>query len=180
MAKLVFGEENVMSISFHAPLRATEIPLTSALESAPNNERSINIEPKTNLLSASEENNDFSKIEFPKLMNHNTYGTSPKIINMCIQCLNKILNRMAWDSYLATVGSYLPRRHTSSATIKVQPTTISRRTTLIQGTKCFTGRRPSKDSSKRTKIKRPKICTLMLTIMSQTQQDIDLYCPTSY
>ncbi|CAH1106483.1 unnamed protein product [Psylliodes chrysocephalus] len=152
MAKLAFGEENVMPISFYAPLRATEIPSTLALESASNNERSIDIEPKT-MLSASEENNDSSKIEFPKVMNllqaqHNTYGTSPKITNMCIQSLNKILTRMAWDSYLATASSYFPRRHTSRATIKVQPTTISQRTTLIQGTKRFTGSRPSKDSSK--------------------------------
>ncbi|CAH1110853.1 unnamed protein product [Psylliodes chrysocephalus] len=152
-----------MSISFYASLRATEIPSTSALDSdsAPNNKRSIDIKLKTNLLSVSEENNDFLKIEFPKLINllqahQNTYGTSPKIINMCIQRLNKILTRTVWDSYLATASGYFPRRYTSRATIKVQPTTISQRTTLIQRTKRFTGGRPSKDSSKRRKIKRPR------------------------
>lgn len=68
-----------------------------------------------------------------------------------MQCLKKISTRTAWHSYLATADSYLPRKHTSRATIKVQPTTIIQRTTLIQGTRRSAGGRPSNDSSLKQK-----------------------------
>lgn len=91
MAKLAFCEENVMPISFYEPLRATEIPSTSASESGfeRNNDRNMYIKSRTNnLMTTSEEyNNDSSKefIEFMTLLQaqHNTYGTSPKVINLC-------------------------------------------------------------------------------------------------
>lgn len=169
MAKLAFGEENVMPLTFYESLR-TEIPLTSASTSAfdcdalvPDNQKSIDIESQsTSIISNPEENNnDSSKTKFTEFLtllqnHHNTHGTSSKILNLCIQRLKKISTRTTWDSYLATAGSYLPRRHTSKAAIKVQPTTLSRRKTLIQGTKRFAGGRPSKDSLKRRKIKRPR------------------------
>jgi len=61
--------------------------------------------------------NNFSKYQ----------STSLPILSKCIQRLENVKTATGWDSFLATAGSSVSLRHRSRASIRVQPTTISRR-----------------------------------------------------
>lgn len=59
---------------------------------------------------------------FPKYQ-----STSLPILSKCIQRLENVKTATGWDSFLATAGSSISLRHRSRASIRVQPTKISRR-----------------------------------------------------
>lgn len=61
--------------------------------------------------------NNFSKYQ----------STSLPILSKCIQRLENVKTATGWDSFLATAGSSISLRHRSRASIRVQPTTVSRR-----------------------------------------------------
>jgi hypothetical protein len=82
--------------------------------------------------------------------------TSISVLTKCINRLLKVKSNRTWESFLSTAGSNISLRHRTNATIRVQPTTISRRKPgITRGTKRLPVGRPL-NSDKPKKLKRKR------------------------
>lgn len=87
---------------------------------------------------------------------HQTYGSSPTIINRCLKRLQNVKHRGAWDTYLSSFGTNIGIRKRSGAAIRVQPTALARRKAgVTKGSKRLpSGRPPSCETRSTFKRKR--------------------------
>jgi len=151
IAKVAFGEQ-VLDKSFYDPFLKVEAVIEQRNETEINNTNINNDKnvQKLNLIepipSSSSESNDSSKFEnVLNLLNlcNTSYGSSSTGIKKLEQRLKKIKSKGQWENFLHTAGNCVPLRNRDGATIKVQPTTIARRSAgITKGSKRLLAGRP--------------------------------------
>lgn len=117
---------------------------------------SINENPQI-LQTAKNKDEDISMENITLLMKNldTKFGSSASGLKMIEKRLKKISTEGMWESFLHTAGSSVPIRRRSGTTIKVQPTSIARRSlTLTRGSKRFPVGRPATQDQLKNKRKR--------------------------
>ncbi|KAJ8929993.1 hypothetical protein NQ314_017264 [Rhamnusium bicolor] len=169
MAILALGD-NAQKREFYAPIaiRNTDNSNSNENDSAPDvlqiqtattsETVSSNINPLMEVVNGK---NDEADTLFQKLIDtiktkHQTYGSSPTIINRCVKRLQNVKHRGAWDTYLSSFGTDINIRKRSGAAICVQPTALARRKARVtKGSRRLpSGRPPSCETQRTCKRKR--------------------------
>lgn len=97
-------------------------------------------------------------------LNDESYGSSMNGISKLEERLKKIKNHDQWESFLHTVVNFIPLRKRDGVAIRVQPTTIVRRTAGIsKGSKRLPAGRPPL-GEKTAKKKRKRILGLSINL----------------
>jgi len=175
LAKLAFGDV-VQEKEFYLPLvpdithnfSATSeitfncLPSTSNTIEFPDDTNNF-INNNTNTSSEIIQNKDLAKKYKEKICslisnNFSKYqSTSLPILSKCIQRLENVKTATGWDSFLATAGSSISLRHRSRASIRVQPTTLSRRKPgITRGSQRLPVGRPVNSIKKKKIVKRKR------------------------
>lgn len=118
---------------------------------------SINENPLTLQIAKNEDNENISMENITLLMKNLDikFGSSTSGLKMIETRLKKICTEGMWESFLHTAGSSVPIRRRSGTAIKVQPTSIVRRSlTLTRGSKRFPVGRPATQEQLKKKRKR--------------------------
>lgn len=164
IAKIAFGEQ-VLDKSIYDPFFKIEAIIEQRSETGFNNTNINNDKndknvQKLNLIepmpSSSSESNDSSKFEnVLNLLNlcNTSYGSSSTGITKLELRLKKIKSKGQWENCLHAAGNCVPLRNRDGATIKVQPTTIARRSAgVTKGSKrLLAGRPPLGGNTKKRK-----------------------------
>lgn len=170
MAKLAFGEK-VQPISFYEPLQSTVNKSSDPPEILNEKTISVNVNSQNKDICDADGGNDaddrghnvesssdaesFDMVVKLLREHHMTFGTSCATKQKVIKRLKSIKTKTSWESFLNTAGSSISLRHRTNLTIKVQPTSISRRKVgTTRGCKRLTIGRPPKEEPKPRKRKR--------------------------
>lgn len=166
LAKLAFGQ-NVGPKSFYMPLipeLSNNQPLNQDINeelptiqssNEPVNINDIHLANVTHNEKIDEYENQIISLMTDNFKKYNR-ETSSAVLQKCIDRLKKVKSSRTWESFLSTAGNNISLRHRTRATIRVQPTTISRRKPgITRGSKRLPVGRPLK-SDKQNKFKRKR------------------------
>ncbi|KAL5239487.1 hypothetical protein ACI65C_006897 [Semiaphis heraclei] len=165
LAKLAFGQ-NVGPKSFYMPLFPElsnnhslnqDINKESTIQSSENpvNSNDIHLANETQNEEIDEYENQIISLMTDNFKKYNR-ETSSAVLQKCIDRLKKVKSSRTWESFLSTAGSNITLRHRTRATIRVQPTTLSRRKPgITRGSKRLPVGRPL-NSDKHKKFKRKR------------------------
>ena len=88
---------------------------------------------------------------------HHQFGSSTSGWHRVLQRLGNIRTTTQWETFLHSFGGAVPQRHHHRATIRVQPTALSRRMPGVsRGSKRRASGRPASTDPARRKTKRPR------------------------
>lgn len=166
LAKLAFGQ-NVGNKSFYMPLIPElsnnqsldqnineELPTIQSSD-RPVNSNDIHLSNVTQNEEIDEYENQIISLMTDNFKKYNR-ETSSAVLQKCIDRLKKVKSSRTWESFLSTAGNNISLRHRTRATIRVQPTTISRRKPgITRGSKRLPVGRPL-NSDKQKKFKRKR------------------------